>query len=85
MRATLGDRLASLVRASGFHIGTGFVGTPIILDALTAAYPDDPEMLETRSVRARHEEVTQQLAGIGHTACEPPPPPTPITLIFAWL
>lgn len=36
LRATLGDRLASLVRASGFHIGTGFVGTPIILDALTA-------------------------------------------------
>jgi hypothetical protein len=47
------------------------------LDALTAAYPEDPEMLETRSVRARHEEVTQQLADISPTACEPPPPPAP--------
>jgi hypothetical protein len=45
------------------------------VDALTAAYPEDPEMLETRSVRARHEEVTQQLADISPTACEPPPPP----------
>lgn len=47
------------------------------LDGLSAAFPDDPEMLETRSVRARHEEVTQQLAAIGPTACEPPSPPTP--------
>ncbi|MCR2824368.1 alpha-L-rhamnosidase [Microbacterium sp. zg.Y909] len=31
----LGDRLAVLTRANGFHIGTGFVGTPIIQDALT--------------------------------------------------
>jgi hypothetical protein len=46
------------------------------LDALTAAYPEDPEMLEARSVRARHEEVTQQLADISPTACEPPPPRT---------
>lgn len=53
------------------------------LDALTAAYPDDPEMLETRSVRARHEEVTQQLAGIGPTACEPPPPPAPAPVVTA--
>jgi hypothetical protein len=45
------------------------------VDALTAAFPDDPDMLETRSVRARHEEVTQQLAAIGPAACEPPPPP----------
>ncbi len=48
------------------------------LDTLTAAYPEDPEMLEARSVRARHEEVTQQLAAIGPTACEPPPPPAPV-------
>ena len=31
-------------------------------DALLVAYPDDPDKLETRSARARHEEVTQQLA-----------------------
>jgi len=48
------------------------------VDALTAAYPDDPEMLEIRSARARHEEVTRQLAAIGPTACEPPPPTPPI-------
>ena len=30
-----GDRLADLVRASGFRISTGFVGTPLIMDALT--------------------------------------------------
>ena len=46
-------------------------------DALTAAYPDDPDMLETRSARARHEEVTQQLAAFGPDACAPPPPPVP--------
>jgi alpha-L-rhamnosidase len=31
----LGQRLADLTRESGYHIGTGFVGTPIIQDALT--------------------------------------------------
>jgi len=30
-----GDRLADLVRSSGFRISTGFVGTPLIMDALT--------------------------------------------------
>jgi alpha-L-rhamnosidase len=30
-----GDRLADLVRSSGFRISTGFVGTPLITDALT--------------------------------------------------
>jgi len=34
-RQRAGDRLADLVRRSGFTIGTGFVGTPLILDALT--------------------------------------------------
>jgi alpha-L-rhamnosidase len=29
-----GDRLAELVRDSGYHIRTGFVGTPLICDAL---------------------------------------------------
>ena len=31
----LGDRLADLVREYGYRIGTGFVGTPIVNDALT--------------------------------------------------
>ncbi|MDR2998791.1 MAG: glycoside hydrolase family 78 protein [Microbacterium sp.] len=35
LRQELGDRLATLTRANGYHIGTGFVGTPIIQDALT--------------------------------------------------
>lgn len=45
-------------------------------DALLVAYPDDPDKLETRSARARHEEVTQQLATFGPGACAPPPPVT---------
>ena len=32
----MGDRLATLVRGAGFRIGTGFVGTPLVADALTA-------------------------------------------------
>ncbi|MGA1837775.1 family 78 glycoside hydrolase catalytic domain [Herbiconiux sp. 11R-BC] len=35
-RSGLGDRLAELVAVAGHRIATGFVGTPIILDALTA-------------------------------------------------
>ena len=31
----MGDRLATLVRAAGYRIGTGFVGTPLVADALT--------------------------------------------------
>jgi alpha-L-rhamnosidase len=31
-----GDRLAELVRDNGYRIGTGFVGTPLICDTLTA-------------------------------------------------
>ncbi len=42
-------------------------------DALTAAFPNDPDKLETRSARARHEEATQQLAAFGPDACKPPP------------
>ena len=34
-RRRAGDRLAELVRASGYGIRTGFAGTPFILDALT--------------------------------------------------
>jgi alpha-L-rhamnosidase len=33
--AELGTRLAELVRDAGHHIATGFVGTPLVLDALT--------------------------------------------------
>jgi alpha-L-rhamnosidase len=36
-RAGAGRRLADLVRTSGFRISTGFVGTPLIADALTSA------------------------------------------------
>jgi alpha-L-rhamnosidase len=40
-RARAGDRLADLVRAAGFRIGTGFVGTPLMADALAdAGYPE---------------------------------------------
>jgi alpha-L-rhamnosidase len=34
-RARMGQRLAQLVSDNGHHIGTGFVGTPVIADALT--------------------------------------------------
>ncbi|WP_224751720.1 family 78 glycoside hydrolase catalytic domain [Microbacterium helvum] len=34
-RGRAGDRLDELVREAGFHVATGFVGTPLILDALT--------------------------------------------------
>ncbi|MCS7475273.1 family 78 glycoside hydrolase catalytic domain [Umezawaea endophytica] len=36
-RTRAGDRLADLVRAAGFRIGTGFVGTPLVMDALTVS------------------------------------------------
>ncbi|SCK34520.1 family 78 glycoside hydrolase catalytic domain [Streptomyces sp. WMMB 322] len=40
-RAGAAERLADLVRSSGFRIATGFVGTPLITDALTATgHPD---------------------------------------------
>ncbi|HEU5471951.1 MAG TPA: glycoside hydrolase family 78 protein [Actinophytocola sp.] len=35
-RDRAGDRLADLVRGAGFRTSTGFVGTPLIMDALTA-------------------------------------------------
>ena len=47
-------------------------------DALTVAFPNDPDKLETRSARARHEEVTAQLATIGPDACKPPPVDPPV-------
>lgn len=40
-RTAAGARLADLVRAGAFRIATGFVGTPLICDALTnAGYPE---------------------------------------------
>ncbi|HEY0533809.1 MAG TPA: family 78 glycoside hydrolase catalytic domain [Actinoplanes sp.] len=36
-RARAGEKLADLVRTAGFRISTGFVGTPLITDALTDA------------------------------------------------
>jgi len=36
-RQRAGEMLAELVRASGYHISTGFVGTPLICDALCHA------------------------------------------------
>ena len=35
-RQRAGDRLAELVRDSGYHIRTGFVGTPLMCDALSS-------------------------------------------------
>ncbi len=35
LRQQLGDRLAWLVRRDGYRISTGFVGTPLVTDALT--------------------------------------------------
>ena len=35
-RARMGERLRELVREGGYIIGTGFVGTPLVCDALTA-------------------------------------------------
>ncbi|MFT4305899.1 MAG: alpha-L-rhamnosidase C-terminal domain-containing protein, partial [Microbacterium sp.] len=40
-RALAAARLDELVREAGYHVATGFVGTPVILDALTdAGYVD---------------------------------------------
>jgi alpha-L-rhamnosidase len=36
-RDRMGERLADLVRQNGYHIGTGFVGTSLVCDALTLA------------------------------------------------
>ncbi|MFD6175660.1 MULTISPECIES: family 78 glycoside hydrolase catalytic domain [unclassified Isoptericola] len=51
-RRRAGDRLATLVREAGFHVSTGFLGTPVVLDALClAGHPDlAHEMLLTRTV-----------------------------------
>jgi alpha-L-rhamnosidase len=50
-RQGAGERLAALVREAGFHVSTGFLGTPVILDALCeVGYPDlAHSMLLTRT------------------------------------
>ena len=41
-REAAGKRLQQLVRREGYHVGTGFVGTPLLCDALAdAGYGDD--------------------------------------------
>ncbi|MCU7726028.1 glycoside hydrolase family 78 protein [Actinoplanes sp. KI2] len=40
-RVNAGERLADLVRAAGFRISTGFVGTPLMTDALADTGHDD--------------------------------------------
>lgn len=50
LRAALGRRLAALVREGGYRIGTGFVGTPLVADALTATgHVDAAERLLTQT------------------------------------
>ncbi|MCR3750705.1 family 78 glycoside hydrolase catalytic domain [Lentzea californiensis] len=45
-RERVGKRLAELVRADGHHIGTGFAGTPVVLDALAdSGHLDDAYLL----------------------------------------
>ena len=47
-RALAGERLVSLVRAKGHHVATGFLGTPLICDALTDAGAVDDAYLMLR-------------------------------------
>lgn len=50
VRAGLAARLADLVREGGYRIGTGFVGTPLVTDALTdAGYLHEAERLLTQT------------------------------------
>jgi alpha-L-rhamnosidase len=49
-RQALGDRLADLARLGGYRIATGFVGTPLIADALTVTgHLDAAERLLTQT------------------------------------
>lgn len=49
-RQALGDRLAELARLGGYRIATGFVGTPLIADALTiTGHLDAAERLLTQT------------------------------------
>ena len=53
-RRHAGARLAALVRSSGYHISTGFVGTPLICDALCSVgeYDTAFRLLEQRGCPA---------------------------------
>ncbi|BAS14761.1 alpha-L-Rhamnosidase [Arthrobacter sp. Hiyo8] len=49
-RQALGDRLAELARLGGYRIATGFVGTPLVADALTVTgHMDAAERLLTQT------------------------------------
>ena len=51
-RVALGERLAELVRENGYRISTGFIGTPVLLDALLATghlHTASSLLLQTRS------------------------------------
>jgi hypothetical protein len=54
-------------------------------DALAAVHPESPDMLEIRSARARHDEVTAQLAALGPDKCVPSalqtPPAAPVPTV----
>jgi hypothetical protein len=52
-------------------------------DALEAAFPGELDMLEIRSARARHDEVTQQLTALGSGACTPPSPIPAVAAVAA--
>jgi alpha-L-rhamnosidase len=52
LRQAMGRRLAEIVREDGYHIGTGFVGTPLVLDALCSTgqlYAAGRLLLQTES------------------------------------
>ena len=56
------------------------------VDGLAAAFADEPGLPELRNARARHQEVTQQLAGFAAGVCEPPAPvpvPVPVPVVAA--
>ncbi len=82
-RVRAGRRLAELVRQEGYRIGTGFVGTPLVCDALVdAGYVDDAYHLCCRSAArpgctpCRWERPPCGSAG---TACCPTARSTPAT------
>nr|WP_308061811.1 hypothetical protein [Streptomyces sp. LBUM 1481] len=80
-RAHAGKRLAGLVRAGGYKIGTGFVGTPLICDALAETGHLDAAyrlLLQTEQPSWLHP-VTQGATTIwsGGTVCCPTARSTP--------
>ena len=48
------------------------------IDGLASSDPESPDRLELRSARARHDEVTAQLAALGPDACVAPRSPPPL-------